>query len=134
GLYPRAGCICFPRRPRTGAFSLRSCSGVAPVVVRHLRLQRVHLRLYVEDSGFEFSEGLEQIHGGVDEHFYPDRGVLPLPERTERFATRTEAVCLAGDLVDTLAREPEGACELVQRVPQRGHQVPRLVRLRHTLA
>src|SRR5262249_6847601 len=78
--------------------------------------------------------GLEQIHGGVDEHFYPDRGVLTLPEFTQRFDPLTEAFGLAGDLVDPFPRAPKGNFELLQRVSQHGHEVPPLVRLCHTLS
>src|SRR5438128_1068303 len=106
----------------------------AVLVVRHLRLQGVHIRLHVEDPGFECSEGLEQIHGGVDEHFCPDRSVLTLPQVAQRCHAFPDALRLAGDRVDTLPRALEGKFELVQRVPQRGQQVPRLVRLRHTLS
>src|SRR2546428_6455092 len=112
-----------------------SCSGVpAVLVVRHLRLQGVHIRLHVEDPGFECSEGLEQIHGGVDEHFCPDRGVLTLPQVTQRCHAVPDALRLAGDRVDTIARALEVQFELVQRVPQRGQQVPYLVCLSHTLS
>src|SRR4029453_18116495 len=112
---------------------IRSWSGVATLlVVRGLLLKRVHIRLYVEDPRFEFSECLEQIHSGVDEHVDPDRGVLTLPELTQRFDTPTEALGLASDLGDPLPRALEGVFELLQRVPQRGQQVPRLVRLIHT--
>src|SRR5215470_6857418 len=82
----------------------RRGSGLLAVLLLYLHLQRVHLRLHVKEPGFQCSEGLEQIHRGVDEHFYPDRGVLPLPEFTQRF--------------DPLPREPESDFELVQRVPR----------------
>jgi hypothetical protein len=101
----------------------------AVLVVRHLCLQRVHLRLHVEDPSFEFSEGLEQISGGVDEQLYPDQGILTLPELAQRFDTRPKAFGLAGDLVDTLPRALEGTFELVQCVPQRGRQVSGLILL-----
>src|SRR4030095_15560123 len=115
-----------------GPWRVLSYSGVAPVlVVPHLRLKCVHIRLHVDNPRFECSECLEQIHGGVNEHVYPDRGGLTLPEFAQCFDTRTEAFCLVGDLVDTLPRALKGALELLQRVPQRGHEVPGLVLLGH---
>ena len=126
-------------RARRGFSSLRARRGVvrwknecaitAPLalrsiaVIRHLRFQRVHFCLHVKDPRFEFSEGLEQFHGGVNEHFYPDRRGFTLPEFAQRFDTRPEAFCLAGHGVDPIPRALDGACELVQRVPQRGRQV-----------
>ena len=92
----------------------------AVLVVRQLRLQTVHLRLHVEDPGFEGSECFEKIHGGVDEHFYPDRGVLTLPQVAQRCHTVPDALRLAGDLVDAFPRERQGEFECSQRVPQRG--------------
>src|SRR5205807_9400980 len=45
-----------------------------------------------------------------------------------------EALRLAGHLGDILPRMLKEEVEPVERVPQRGHQGPRLVRLRHTLS
>src|SRR6267378_5171363 len=62
------------------------------------------------------------------------RGILALPQLAQGGHAVPDALRLAGDLVDAIPRAPEGAFELVQRVPQRGHQVTRLVRLCHTLS
>src|SRR5712671_5638632 len=116
-----------------GGVGGRCGSGLLAVrVVPHLRLKRVHLRLHVEDPGVEGSEGLEHIHDGVDEHFYPYRGILALPQLAQGGHAVPDALRLAGDLVDAPPRASEGAFELVERVPQRGYQVARLVRLSHT--
>src|SRR5215831_1444582 len=104
----------------------------AVLVVRQLRLKRVHLRLRVEEPGFECAEGGEKIHGGVDQHFYPDRGVLTLPQVAQRGHAVPNDLRLACHPVNTTPRALEMAFELVQRVPQRGQQGLDLVLLSHT--
>src|SRR5262249_32081121 len=134
-----APCAAYSLSPAEAAHACAAASSTssglpAVVVVRHLCLKHVHLRLHVEDASFECSKGLEQIHGGVAEHFDPDRRVLTLPELAQRVDPRPEAVGLAGDRVDPLPCAPESDFELVQRIPQRGQQSPGRVGLRHTLS
>src|SRR6267378_7553327 len=62
------------------------------------------------------------------------RGILALPQLAQGGHAVPDARRLARDLIDAPPRASEGAFELVQRVPQRGHQVARLVRLRHMLS
>src|SRR3989441_13308618 len=68
------------------------------------------------------------------EHFDPDRGILTLPQVAQRCHAVPDALRLAGNRVNTIPRVLEGAFELVQRVPQRGHEVSGLILLRHTVS
>ncbi|HSX81241.1 MAG TPA: hypothetical protein VLQ80_22065, partial [Candidatus Saccharimonadia bacterium] len=111
--YPTGAAVRGRGRFAGGGVGGRCGSGLLAVrALRHLRLKRVHLRLHVEDPGVEGSEGLEQIHDGIDEHFYPDRGVLALPQLAQGGHAVPDALRLAGNFVDATPRASEGAFEL----------------------